>query len=216
MTRTIHVPEQVYVSDHPLVLHKLALLRSLVTQPKKFRVLVREISLLLFYEATLDLPLAPMTVETPLGSAPGYEIAFQIGLMPILRAGLGMSEAILDILPNANVWHMGIHRDHETLEPVIYFKNPPTSSDVDVAIVMDPMLATGGSAIAAVNVLKEYWGASHIKFLGIIAAPEGVWALTNAHPDVTIYLAEVDEYLNDQGYIVPGLGDAGDRQYGTG
>jgi uracil phosphoribosyltransferase len=126
-----------------------------------------------------------------------------------------MSEAILDILPNVNVWHLGIYRDHETLEPVVYYQKPPSQTDIDLAIVMDPMLATGGSAIAAIDILKEYWGASLIKFMGIIAAPEGLDELINAHPDVFIYLAAVDHHLNESGYIIPGLGDAGDRLYGS-
>lgn len=208
--------DYVHVSTHPLVQHKLVLLRSVLTEPKKFRLLLREISLLLFYETTMDLPSAPLSVQTPIGSCSGFEVAVRIGLVPILRAGLGMSEAILDILPNVNVWHLGIYRDHETLDPIVYYKKPPSQTDIDMAIVMDPMLATGGSAIVAVDILKEYWGASQIRFMGILAAPEGLQALIKAHPDVSIYLAAVDSHLNEAGYIVPGLGDAGDRQYGTG
>ncbi len=204
----------VYVSQHPLVLHKLALLRSRLTEPKKFRELVREISLLLFYEATLDLELAPLNVETPLASATGYEIVEAIGLMPILRAGLGMTDAILDLLPVGQVWHIGIYRDHETLQPVTYYNKMDDHVNVDLAIVLDPMLATGGSAIAAVDILKGY-GIKRIKFLGLIAAPEGVHALSSVHPDVPIHLAAIDSHLNEIGYIVPGLGDAGDRQFGT-
>lgn len=211
----MNLPEQVTISEHPLVLHKLTLMRSKITEPKKFRTLLREISLLLFYEATQDLPVAPLTVETPMCSARGYEVALRIGLMPILRAGLGMSEAVLDILPTVHVWHMGIYRDHDTLEPVIYYKNPPTHSDIELAIVMDPMLATGGSAITAVDILKEFWGATYIKLLGLVAAPEGIRALIDAHPDVSIYVASVDEGLDEYGFVVPGLGDAGDRLYGT-
>lgn len=207
--------EQVHVSRHPLVLHKLALLRSKVTEPKKFRELVREIAQLLFYEATQDLALAPLTVETPLDHCSGYEIAERIGLMPILRAGLGMSEAILAILPTAHVWHLGLYRDHETLKPVTYYNKLPAEPDIDLSIVVDPMLATGGSAVAAVDILKR-WGARRIKYLGLIAAPEGVRALNGAHPDVPIHLAAIDSHLNELGYIVPGLGDAGDRQFGTG
>ncbi|MCU0492632.1 MAG: uracil phosphoribosyltransferase [Chloroflexaceae bacterium] len=205
----------VHVSRHPLVLHKLALLRSQTTEPKKFRELVREIAQLLFYEATADLPLAPLTVQTPLEAAPGYEISEQIGLMPILRAGLGMSEAILDILPTLHVWHLGLYRDHETLKPVTYYNKLPPVPDSDLSIVVDPMLATGGSAVAAVDILKQ-WGTKRIKFLGLIAAPEGVQTLSSAHPDVPIHLAAIDSHLNEKGYIVPGLGDAGDRQFGTG
>lgn len=204
----------VYVSQHPLVLHKLSLLRSKLTEPKKFRELVREIAQLLFYEATQDLALAPLTVETPLGGCSGYEIAEQIGLIPILRAGLGMSEALLDIVPTAHVWHLGLYRDHETLQPVTYYNKLPAQPDIDLSIIVDPMLATGGSATAAVDILKR-WGARRIKFLGLIAAPEGVQMLSSAHPDVPIHLAAIDSHLNANGYIVPGLGDAGDRQFGT-
>ncbi|MFQ3662814.1 MAG: uracil phosphoribosyltransferase [Chloroflexaceae bacterium] len=206
---------QVYVSRHPLVQHKLALLRSKLTEPKKFRELVREIAQLLFYEASQDLALAPLTVETPLATAQGYEVAERVGVIPILRAGLGMSEAIINILPTVHVWHLGIFRDHETLLPVTYYNKLPKEPDIDLSIVVDPMLATGGSAVAAVNILKA-WGSRRIKFLGLIAAPEGVRALTEAHPDVPIHLAAIDSHLNEHGYIVPGLGDAGDRQFGTG
>ena len=205
----------VHVSTHPLVLHKLALMRRATTEPKKFRELVREIAQLLFYEATQDLALEPLTVETPLASCEGRKISEQIGLIPILRAGLGMAEAILDILPTAHVWHLGLYRDHTTLEPVTYYNKLPARPDIDLTIVVDPMLATGGSASAAVTILKQ-WGASRIKFLGLIAAPEGVQHLASAHPDVPIHLAAVDSHLNERGYIVPGLGDAGDRQFGTG
>lgn len=205
----------VHVSQHPLILHKLSLMRNRFTEPRKFRTLLREISLLLFYEATQDIPTAPYTVQTPLGDCLGDELSIQIGLVPILRSGLGMAEAILDILPTVQVWHLGIYRDHDTLDPVIYYKNPPKRLDIDFALVMDPMLATGGSSIAAIDLLKEYWGASRIIFMGVLAAQEGVHALVKAHPDVPIYLAAIDNELNDQGYIVPGLGDAGDRLYGT-
>lgn len=142
-------------------------------------------------------------------------MAERVGVIPILRAGLGMSEAIVDILPTVHVWHLGIFRDHETLQPVTYYNKLPKEPDIDLSIVVDPMLATGGSAVAAVNILKA-WGSRRIKFLGLIAAPEGVRALTGAHPDVSIHLAAIDSHLNEHGYIVPGLGDAGDRQFGTG
>lgn len=208
--------EGVYVSKHPLVQHKLVLLRSKVTEPKKFRELVREIALLLFYEATQDLALAPLTVETPMGDSPGYEIVEQIGLVPILRAGLGMADAIVMTLPVSQVWHLGIYRDHKTLEPITYYNKLPNRGDVDLALVLDPMLATGGSAIAAVQIIKTHWRASRIKFIGLIAAPEGVNALQHAHPDVPIYVAALDSHLDERGYIIPGLGDAGDRQFGTG
>jgi len=207
--------DQVHVSQHPLVLHKLALLRSKMTEPKKFRELVREIAQLLFYEATQDLALAPLTVQTPLGDCPSFEIAERVGLMPILRAGLGMSEAILEIVPTAHVWHLGLYRDHQTLEPVTYYNKLPSKPDIDLSIILDPMLATGGSAVASVDILKR-WGANRIKFLGLIAAPEGVRVLSSVHSDVPIHLAAIDNHLNELGYIVPGLGDAGDRQFGTG
>lgn len=207
--------DQVRVSQHPLVQHKLALLRSSLTEPKKFRELVREIAQLLFYEATQDLGLAPLTVQTPLAPCQGYEVAERVGVIPILRAGLGMSEAIIDILPTVHVWHLGLYRDHETLQPVTYYNKLPKEPDIDLSIIVDPMLATGGSAVAAVDILKN-WGARRIKFLGLIAAPEGVQTLSKAHPDVAIHLAAIDTHLNERGYIVPGLGDAGDRQFGTG
>lgn len=205
----------VCVSRHPLVLHKLARLRSRLTEPKLFRELVREISQLLFYEATQDLKVAPWPVQTPLDDCPGHQIAERIGLMPILRAGLGMAEAISDMVPAARTWHLGLYRDHETLKPVTYYNKLPPVPDIDLSFVVDPMLATGGSAVAAVDILKR-WGAHRIKFLGLIAAPEGVEALRRAHPNVPIHLAAIDSHLNKQCYIVPGLGDAGDRQFGTG
>jgi uracil phosphoribosyltransferase len=207
--------EQVRVSRHPLVLHKLTYLRRTMTEPKKFRELVRELAQFLLYEATLDLELEPLTIQTPLASLQGSRIAANIGLFPILRAGLGMVDPILDIIPTAHVWHLGLYRDHTTLEPVTYYNKLPAEADVDVCLVLDPMLATGGSAVAAVDILK-HWGATRIKFLGLIAAPEGVATLTTAHPDVPIHLAAIDSHLNEKAYIVPGLGDAGDRQFGTG
>jgi uracil phosphoribosyltransferase len=205
----------VHVSPHPLVQHKLTLLRRTVTEPKKFRELVRELSQFLLYEATLDLALHPMQIETPLAAIVGSEIAVRIGLVPILRAGLGMVDPIIELIPTARVWHLGLYRDHTTLEPVTYYNKLPAEVNIDLCLVLDPMLATGGSATAAVDILKR-WGAKRIKFLGLIAAPEGVAALTAAHPDVSIHLAAVDDHLNEIGYIVPGLGDAGDRQFGTG
>ena len=208
MTPTIHV------SDHPLVLHKLTLLRSQMTEPIAFRRLVHEITQLLFYEVTHDLRLEPATVRTPLAECAGYQIAEKIGLMPILRAGLGMAEAIHDMIPSAQVWHLGLYRDHETLQPVTYYNKLPPEPSVQVALIVDPMLATGGSAVAAVDILKR-WGVHRLKFFGLIAAPEGVAALRAAHPDVPIYLAAIDSHLDERKYIVPGLGDAGDRQFGT-
>jgi uracil phosphoribosyltransferase len=205
----------VYESQHPLVKHKLTLLRHTSTEPKKFRQLVRELTLLLTYEATIDLGLKPITVPTPMGQADGSELVDKIGLVPILRAGLGMVEGIWELMPSAEVWHIGLYRDEETLQPVSYYNKLPTMPTVQVCLVLDPMLATGGSAVATCNILKE-WGANRIKFVGLLAAPEGIDALQTAHPDVPIHIAQIDQRLNDMGYIVPGLGDAGDRQFGTG
>jgi uracil phosphoribosyltransferase len=207
--------KSVFVSKHPLVQHKLAHLRSRTTESKAFRLLVREISQLLLYEVTADIQLAPVLVQTPLGECPSQQVSERIGVVPILRAGLGMAEAILDMIPSARVWHLGLYRDDETLEPVTYYKKLPPTPNVQVGILVDPMLATGGSAIAAVDILK-HWGLKRIKFLGLLAAPEGVEALRAAHPDVPIHLAAVDSHLDERKYIVPGLGDAGDRQFGTG
>jgi uracil phosphoribosyltransferase len=208
------MPESVFVSRHPLVLHNLSRLRDRATEPCVFRTLVRDLAQLLFYEATQDLPLTSVTVQTPLASCAGHRLAERIGLVPILRAGLGMSDAILELVPDARVWHLGLYRDHETLRPVTYYNKLPARPDVDVTIVVDPMLATGGSAVAAVDMLKR-WGAPRLKYLGLIAAPEGVRALHEAHPEVPIHLAALDSHLDERSYIVPGLGDAGDRQFGT-
>ncbi len=205
----------IYESEHPLVKHKLTLLRDHRTEPKKFRELIQELAMLLAYEATRDLRVAPKTVETPLGIAQGHELLDKIGLVPILRAGLGMVAGIWQMMPAAEVWHLGLYRDEKTLQPVSYYNKLPTTPTVQVCLVLDPMLATGGSAVAAVDVLRK-WGAARIKFVGILAAPEGVEVLQSAHPDVPIYLAKIDDHLNERGYIVPGLGDAGDRQFGTG
>ncbi len=206
---------RIYISSHPLVQHKLALLRSRDTEPKKFRELVREISTLLVYEATADLETEPVEVQTPLALAPGRKLAGEIGLIPILRAGLGMVEGAWLMLPGAEVWHIGLSRDEHTLQPVQYYSRLPVSPTVDVCLILDPMLATGGSAVATVDILKR-WGAKQIKFVGLIAARRGMERLSQTHPDVPIYLATMDETLNEYGYIVPGLGDAGDRMFGTG
>ncbi|MFO0808049.1 MAG: uracil phosphoribosyltransferase [Gemmataceae bacterium] len=205
----------VYVSRHPLVRHKQTMLRHTATEPAAFRSLVRELSQLLFFEATADLCCGPRTVPTPLAPYPGEQVSERVGLLPVLRAGLGMAEPILDLLPTAQVWHLGLYRDHATLKPVTYYNKLPLEPTIERAFVLDPMLATGGSAVAAVDVLKK-WGLKRISFLGLIAAPEGVKLLQDAHPDVPIYLAAIDSCLNPQCYIVPGLGDAGDRQFGTG
>ena len=204
----------VSVSRHPLVLHKLGLLRSVDTAPPAFRCLVRELAQVLFVEAAHDLKTVPLVVRTPLGDCPAQQISERIGLVPILRAGLGMVEAILDFIPDARVWHLGLYRDHDTLQPITYYNRLPARADTDVNFVVDPMLATGGSAVAAVDILKR-WGACRIKFLGLLAAPEGVQCLQAAHPQVSIHLGAIDSHLNENSYIVPGLGDAGDRQFGT-
>jgi uracil phosphoribosyltransferase len=205
----------VHVSHHPLVRHKQTQLRHAQTDSAAFRRLVRELAQLLFFEAAHDLRAEPVTVPTPLADYAGERVAETVGLLPILRAGLGMAEAVLDLLPTAQVWHLGLYRDHATLKPVTYYNKLPPEPTIERAMVLDPMLATGGSAVAAVDVLKR-WGMRRIQYLGLIAAPEGVTLLREHHPDVPIYLAAVDERLNAKGYIVPGLGDAGDRQFGTG
>jgi uracil phosphoribosyltransferase len=205
---------EVKISEHPLVKHKLTLLRDRNTDPKKFRELIREITLLIAYEALQDLKVCPKEIETPLTKTMGYKLAEPIGLIPILRSGLGMVEGIWDMIPSAEVWHIGLFRDEETLRPVAYYNRLPIHPTVSVCLILDPMLATGGSAVKTVGILKE-WGARRIKFLGLIGAPEGVEALTSQHPDVDIYLAALDDHLNEHAFIVPGLGDAGDRQFGT-
>ena len=205
----------VFESQHPLVKHKLTLLRNVATEPKKFRELIRELAILLCYEATADLGLRQITVPTPMGTADGSTLTDKIGLVPILRSGLGMVDGIWEMMPGAEVWHIGFYRDERTLKPVSYYNKLPVNPTVQVCLVLDPMLATGGSAVATVDILKK-WGAERIKYVGILAAPEGVRTLQNAHPDVPIHVAQIDSHLNDIGYIVPGLGDAGDRQFGTG
>jgi uracil phosphoribosyltransferase len=210
----------VVVSNHPLIQHKLTLLRSVDTEPKKFRELIREITWLLAYEAMKDLPLIDKPIQTPMQEMMGKKMGERIGLVPILRAGMGMLGAMLEVMPMAEVWHIGLYRDHRTLAPVEYYNKLPVSATVQVCIILDPMLATGGSAVATVDILKR-WGAGRIKFMGLIAAPEGVHHLQQSHPDVDIHIAALDDHLTDgkdgkpAGYIVPGLGDAGDRQYGT-
>ena len=209
------MPDNVYASNHPLVAHKLGLLRSNATKPKKFRELVRELAILLAYEATTDLDTEPVSLDTPMGPAEGRELKMGIGLVPVLRAGLGMVEGIWEMIPSAEVWHIGLKRDERTLEPMQYYANKPVAPRVQVCLILDPMLATGGSASATVSLLKE-WGVQRIKFIGLIAAPEGIARLQADHPDVDIHLGAIDSHLNDIAYIVPGLGDAGDRQFGTG
>jgi uracil phosphoribosyltransferase len=203
------------ISPHPLVAHKLAKLRNKETEPKKFRELVQEIAALLTYEATADLPLIPVPIATPIASMECRSLKDKIGLVPILRAGLGMVEGVWELIPNAEVWHIGLYRDEQTLKPVQYYNKLPLEPTVSVCLILDPMLATGGSATACADLLKQ-WGVKKIKFVGIIGAPEGIQLMQQHHPDVQIHLAAVDERLNEKGYIVPGLGDAGDRQFGTG
>jgi uracil phosphoribosyltransferase len=203
-----------YPSDHPLVRHKVALLRHVGTGPKKFRELVRELAMLLCYEATRDLDLVDETVPTPMGTAAGQVLRTEIGLIPILRAGLGMVDGALEMIPTAQVWHIGLYRDERTLHPVTYYNKLPTEPTVQLSLLLDPMLATGGSSVAAVDLLKR-WGSARIKYLGILASPQGIERLSTAHPDVDIHVGAIDEGINEIGYIVPGLGDAGDRQFGT-
>ena len=204
----------VFPSPHPLVAHKLSRLRQKTTVPKQFRELVREIAALLAYEATADLLTIPRELETPLAKMTGAELQEKIGLIPILRAGLGMVEGIWELMPVAEVWHIGLYRDERTLRPVEYYNKLPLEPTVSVCLILDPMLATGGSAIATADVLKR-WGVKKIKFVGLIGAPEGIAAMQKAHPDIDIFLVAIDDHLNDHGYIVPGLGDAGDRMFGT-
>jgi uracil phosphoribosyltransferase len=206
--------EAVHISRHPLVLHRLALLRARDTAVPLFRLLVHDLSQMLLLEATQDLQLAPIAVRTPLAECAGQRLVESIGLVPILRAGLGMAEAILELVPAAQVWHLGLYRDHETLKPVTYYSKLSPKPDIDVCFVLDPMLATGGSALATLDLLKR-WGLRRIKFIGLIGAPEGVRAVHAVYPDVPIHLAALDSHLDENSYIVPGLGDAGDRQFGT-
>jgi uracil phosphoribosyltransferase len=216
VARRCRVPApNLHISQHPAVLHKLAILRDEKTEPKKFREVVRELSWLLGYEALADVGVRPLEIRTPMEPMTAHQLGERIGLVPILRAGLGMVDAMLELMPTAQVWHLGLFRDERTLRPVEYYNKLPDSATVDLCLILDPMLATGGSATAAIEVLKK-WGAVRIKLVNLIAAPEGVDAVASAHPDVAIYCAALDRELNDRGYIQPGLGDAGDRQFGTG
>ena len=205
----------IFPSQHPLVAHKLTRLRDKHTDPKKFRELVREIAALLAYEATADMLTVPRQIETPLAAHTGAELKEKIGLVPILRAGLGMVDGMWELMPSAEVWHIGLYRDERTLKPVEYYNKLPIEPTISVCLILDPMLATGGSAVATADVLKR-WGVKKIKFVGLIGAPEGIDRMQQAHPDIPIHLAAVDDHLNEVGYIIPGLGDAGDRQFGTG
>ena len=203
------------IMDHPLVQHKVSILRDVATGTKQFKELVNELAVLLAYEATRDLPLADVEVQTPITTATCKMLAGKkMAIVPILRAGLGMVEGVMTIVPSAKVGHIGLYRDPETLNPVEYYCKLPADIEERDVFVVDPMLATGGSASDAIKLIKEK-GAKRIKFLGLLAAPEGMERLRNDHPDVDIYVATLDSHLNDHGYIVPGLGDAGDRIFGT-
>ncbi|BFK86694.1 uracil phosphoribosyltransferase [Pseudoflavonifractor gallinarum] len=207
--------EKVHILDHPLLQHKLSILRDERTGSKEFREVVSEIATLMCYEATRDLPLEEVEIKTPITTAKFKTLAGKkLAIVPVLRAGLGMVDGILELLPAAKVGHIGLYRDPETLEPVEYYcKMPNDIAERDI-IILDPMLATGGSASAAIQFIKNY-DVKHIKLMNIIAAPEGIERVHKDHPDVEIYVAAVDEKLNEHGYIVPGLGDAGDRIFGT-
>ena len=206
---------KILIMDHPLIQHKLSILRDKSTGSKEFRALISEIATLICYEATRDLPLEDVEIETPICSATTKVLSGKkLAVVPILRAGLGMVDGMLALVPSARVGHIGLYRDPDTLMPVEYYCKLPADIEEREVFVVDPMLATGGSAIDAITQIKKR-GPKHIKFLGIIAAPEGLDALSKAHPDVDIFVASLDERLNDHGYIFPGLGDAGDRIFGT-
>ena len=206
--------KQVHEMNHPLIMHKISILRNEVTPVKEFRELVNEIALLMGYEATRDLDMVERPVKTPICETNGKFISKQVALVPVLRAGLGMVDALMSLIPAAKVGHIGLYRDPETHVPVEYYCKLPNDISERQAIVLDPMLATGGSAAAAIDFLKEH-GAKRIKLMCIIAAPEGVEAVTKAHPDVEVFCGVIDQKLNENCYIVPGLGDAGDRLFGT-
>ncbi len=207
--------KNVFVMDHPLIQHKLTLIRDKNTGAKEFRELVKEVSMLMGYEVTRNLPLEEVEIETPICKSMSKVIAGRkLGIVPILRAGLGMVDGFLNLLPAAKVGHVGLYRDPETLQPVEYYCKLPTDVEERELLVLDPMLATGGSASAAIQFLKDR-GAKNIKLVCLISCPEGVKFVNDAHPDIDIYVGAVDEKLNDHAYIVPGLGDAGDRLFGT-
>ena len=206
---------KVYVFDHPLIQHKVTIMRKVDTAVKEFRALAKEVAMLMGFEATRDLPLKEVEIETPICKTTANELAGEdIAIIPILRAGLGFVDGMLELVPNAKVGHVGLYRDPETHQPVEYYCKLPTDMEHRTIFVLDPMLATGGSAVAAVDFIKKR-GGKDIRFMCLIAAPEGIQALSEAHPDIDIYVAAKDEHLNEHAYIVPGLGDAGDRLYGT-
>ncbi|WP_406696833.1 uracil phosphoribosyltransferase [Singulisphaera sp. Ch08] len=204
----------VFPSSHPIVLHQIANLRDARTRPPEFRRLVRTLAMLLAQDATVDLPTLPVEVSTPLGPSFARNLADTIGIVPILRAGLGMAEGVLELIPDAQVWHVGLYRDEQTLRPMEYYKKLPANPRMTIALVVDPMLATGGSAVHACRVLKAA-GVTRMKLISLIAAPEGIARMQEAMPDVPIHVGAVDDHLNEVGFIYPGLGDAGDRQFGT-
>jgi len=211
--QTLDLP-QVHISRHPVIAHKMTLLRDHRTAPPAFYRTVRELGALLAYESTADLKLEPVRIETPIESMTGNELAGGVGIVPILRAGLGLAEGFREVLPDAAVWHLGLRRDERTLEPIEYYNQLARSNNLQVCFSVDPMLATGGSAIDALNILKRY-GVPHLRYVALIGSPYGLLKLREAHPDVPIFLAALDERLDDRGFICPGLGDAGDRQFGT-
>lgn len=206
--------EKVHIMDHPLITHKISMLRDVNTNTKDFRQLVYEIALLMGYEATKDLTLTDTEIITPLMKTTKKVLNQKVAIVPILRAGLGMVDGVLDLIPSAKVGHIGLYRDHETLKPVEYYCKLPTDIESREVIIVDPMLATGGSSAAAITFIKQR-GAKNIKLMCILAAPEGIRVLQEEHPDVELYCGAVDDKLNEKGYILPGLGDAGDRIFGT-
>src|SRR5713101_9630126 len=209
----LHLP-RVHISTHPVMRHKMTALRDKNTQPPEFYRLVKEIGALLAYEATSTLTLEKTNIETPMRPMIGERLAGGIGVTPILRAGLGLAEGFREVIPDAQIWHLGLRRDERTLQALEYYNQLPYQVDLQVCYTVDPMLATGGSAIDTINILKRR-GIPRLSYVGIIAAPYGLLRLSQAHPDIDIYIAALDDRLNDLGYIVPGLGDAGDRQFGT-
>ena len=202
------------VLNHPLITHKLTQMRKTKTGTKDFRENLDEIAELMAYEVCRDLPVQPVEIETPVAPCVGYELSKEVIIVPILRAGLGMVNGIQDLIPTAKIAHVGMYRDEETLEPHTYFEKYPKNLEDAITIVVDPMLATGGSSVAAIDMVKKQ-GATNVKLVCLVGAPEGVKTVEEAHPDVDIYLASLDDHLNEHGYIVPGLGDAGDRIFGT-